>query len=43
MNDERYISNISTNKTCQRRTTLPLADFVQNELHEGNTVLVKVN
>ena len=43
MNDKRYISNTSTNETCQRRTTLLLADFLQSELHEGNTMLVKVN
>ena len=43
MNDERDISNISANQTCQATGNLFMANFLQNDLHEGNFMLVKVN
>ena len=43
MNNERYISNISTNQMCHRTTKLFMTDFLQNEVYESNVMLVKVN
>ena len=43
MNDERYISNILANQVCQKTAKLSMEDFLQNELHEGNFMLIKVN
>ena len=43
MNDERYISSILANQVCQKTAKLSMEDFLQNELHEGNFMLIKVN
>ena len=43
MNDKRYISNISANQTCQATAKLFMANFLQNELHDVNFMLVKLN
>ena len=43
MNDEIYILNISANKTCKRTARLFMVDFLQNALHEGKAMIVKVN
>lgn len=43
MSDERFISNISADQTCKRRAQVFMTDFLQNELHECNFILAKVN
>ena len=38
-----YFKHLSKIKTCQRLTKLFMEDFLQNELHERNVMLTKVN
>ena len=39
----RILLNISVKEAFQRTAKLFMADFLQNKLHEGNAMLVKVN